>query len=110
MVVATGFVLLLTGIAPALGARLTGLLAPFPLYASVLTIFAHALQGPVAGINVLRGLLLGLFAFAAFFLSLALLLVRIGIGPSFAVALFVALSVQGISLWLLRSRIYASPS
>lgn len=109
MIVATGFVLLLTGIAPALGARLTGLLAPFPLYASVLTVFAHALQGPAAGINVLRGLLLGLFAFASFFLALALLLIPTGIAPSFTIALAVALSVQGVSLWLLRSRLHVSP-
>jgi|SRR5947209_1815763 len=102
MVVATGFVLLLTGIAPALGARLTGLLAPFPLYASVLTVFAHALQGAEAGIKVLRGLLLGLFGFATFFLVLALLLVPGGIGPAFAAALAAALCLQGISLWLLR--------
>src|SRR5207248_1789769 len=37
MIVATAFVVLLTGIAPALGPRLSGLLAPFPLYASILT-------------------------------------------------------------------------
>lgn len=103
MVVATVFVVLLTGIAPALGARLTGLLAPFPLYASVLTVFAYALQGPLAGIAVLRGLLLGLFAFASFFLVLALLLVPLGIAPSFATALAVALGMQGISLWVLHA-------
>jgi hypothetical protein len=38
MVVATAFVLVLTSAAPALGARLAGLLAPFPLYATVLTV------------------------------------------------------------------------
>jgi hypothetical protein len=77
------------------------LLAPFPLYASVLTVFGHALQGPAAGINVLRGLLVGLFAFASFFLVLSLLLVPLGIGPAFAAALVTALCLQGISLWLL---------
>src|SRR5262249_21296584 len=41
MIVATGFVLLLTGLAPVLGPRLTGLLSPFPIYAAVLTIFAQ---------------------------------------------------------------------
>lgn len=71
MVVATACVLLLTGVAPALGARLTGLLAPFPLYAAILTVFAHRLQGPAAAAAVLRGLLHGLFAFAGFFLMLA---------------------------------------
>ena len=43
MLVATVFVVVLTTIAPLLGARLAGLLAPFPLYGSVLAAFAHAL-------------------------------------------------------------------
>jgi hypothetical protein len=57
MALATGAVLLLTTFATALGASPTGLLAPFPLYAAVLW-----------------GLLLGLFAFASFFLVLTELL------------------------------------
>ena len=56
---------MLTASAGALGPRLTGLLAPFPLYAAVLTVFAHAFDGGDAAASVLRGLLLGLFAFAA---------------------------------------------
>src|SRR6185503_8497679 len=45
MALATVFVVALTGAAGTLGPRLTGLLAPFPLYASLLTVFAHALDG-----------------------------------------------------------------
>lgn len=102
MVVATVFVLLLTGLAPALGPRLTGLLAPFPLYAAVLAIFAHRLQGPASAAQVLRGLLLGLFAFAGFFLMLAALLEPLGIAPAFMAALIVALTIQAGSLWVIR--------
>jgi hypothetical protein len=102
MVVATAFVLLLTGIAPALGPRLTGLLSPFPLYAAVLTVFAHRLQGPAPAVDVLRGLLLGLFAFAGFFLALAALIERAGIGPAFAAAALVTLAIQAIALVALR--------
>ncbi len=102
MVVATGFVLLLTGLAPALGPRLTGLLAPFPVYGAVLAVFAHSLQGPAAAVNVLKGFLLGLFAFAGFFLVLAALIERVGIAPAFGAAILAALMVQGGSLWLLR--------
>jgi hypothetical protein len=102
MVVATIFVLLLTGLAPALGPRLTGLLAPFPLYAAILAIFAHRLQGPALAIQVLRGLLLGLFSFAGFFLTLAALLEPLGIAPAFAAAIIVALTIQGGSLWVVR--------
>ncbi len=102
MVVATGFVLLLTAIAPVLGPRLTGLLAPFPLYAATLVVFAHYLQGPGPAAHVLRGLLLGLFAFAGFFLVLAVLLERAGVGAAFAAAGAVALGMQGVSLRALR--------
>src|SRR5262249_52355315 len=102
MVVATGFVLLLTGVAPALGPRLTGLLAPFPLYGAVLAVFAHRLHGPAAAVAVLRGLLVGLFGFAVFFLVLAAFIERAGIGPAFATALAVTLALQAGALWMLQ--------
>lgn len=103
MVVATGMVLLLTAIAPAIGAHLTGLLSPFPVYAGVLAIFAHRQSGGDAANNVLRGLLLGLFSFGAFFLLLAVGLTRFGIGPSFLVATATALAIQGLTLRAARS-------
>jgi hypothetical protein len=102
MVVATTLVLLLTGLAPVLGARLTGLLAPFPLFASILAIFAHQQQGPAAARRVLRGLLLGLFAFDGFFLVFSSLVVRDGSGLSFLAALAAALLIQACSFQVLR--------
>ena len=102
MVVATGFVLLLTGAAPALGPRLTGLLAPFPLYGAVLAVFAHHLHGPPAAVAVLRGLVAGLFAFAGFFFVVGALIERAGITPAFAAALALMLAVQAGALWALR--------
>lgn len=102
MITATTFVLLLTGLASTLGPRLTGLLAPFPLYATILAVFAHQARGPHAAVDVLKGLLLGLFAFASFFLILAALIEPAGITSAFAAALAAALLVQGGSLWLLR--------
>jgi hypothetical protein len=51
---------------------------------------------------VLRGLLLGLFAFAGFYLALALLLERVGIGAAFSAAILSALAVQGMTLLFLR--------
>lgn len=104
MVVATAFVLLLTALAPQLGPHLTGLLAPFPLYAAVLAVFAHQQHGPLPAARVLRGLLLGLFAFVAFFLTLAVALVPLGTGRAFAIAIVLALAVQGVSLWALQRR------
>ena len=101
MGLATLFVVFLTAAAPALGARLAGLLSPFPLYAAILAVFAHLSEGPDAASGVLRGLLLGLFSFAGFFLVLAVLIERRGIGTAFAGAIVVALAVQAASLWSL---------
>jgi hypothetical protein len=100
MVVATVFVVLLTGAAPLLGARLAGLLAPFPLYATVLAVFAHRIGGAGPAVGVLRGLLLGLFGFAVFFFALAELLAGQGVAPAFGAAIVLALAVQGASLTL----------
>ena len=101
MALATAFVLLLTGVATALGPRLTGLLAPFPLYAAILAVFAHHLEGPGAAARVLRGLLLGLFGFAAFFLVFAGLIESTGIIVAVTSAAAVTLALQAGSLWAL---------
>ncbi|MGH7765461.1 MAG: hypothetical protein ACREOM_13710 [Candidatus Dormibacteraceae bacterium] len=98
MLVATSFVVILTGAAPLLVPRLAGLIAPFPLYAAVLATFAHRIQGASPAVGVLRGLLLGLFGFAGFFLALAELLAGHGIALAFIVAITVALVIQGASL------------
>jgi hypothetical protein len=100
MVVATAFVVALTAAAPVLGPHLAGLLAPFPLYAAVLATFAHRTGGVAPAVGVLRGLLLGLFSFACFFLTLAELLPGQGIAVAFAAAILVALALQGASLAL----------
>lgn len=102
MVITTALVLLLTAGAPLLGARLTGLLAPFPLYGTILATFAHQQRGPAAASGVLRGLLFGLFGFASFFLVLALLLGRAPLGWAFAAAAAAALAGQAATLGALR--------
>ena len=99
MVVATALVVGLTSAAPLLGPRLAGLITPYPLYAAVLAVFAHRMQGAGAAAGVLRGLLLGLFAFAGFFLVIALYLEPLGISLAFAAAIVVALTVQGATLF-----------
>ncbi len=102
MLIATVFVLVITALAPSFGPRLTGLLAPFPLFTTILVAFAHHQTGPAAAIKVLHGLLLGLFSYASFFFVLAILLVPAGIGLAFAIAIVTVLTMQGIMLWLLQ--------
>lgn len=98
----TSFIILLTEIAPLIGARLTGLLATIPLYTAILTVFAHRLQGAAGAASVLRGLLFGLFGFLGFFLTLSLLIERAGITIGFLAASAATLLIQGITLLVLR--------
>jgi hypothetical protein len=81
-----------------LGARLAGLLATFPVFAAILAVFAHRAQGSAVAQHVVRGLLLGLFAFSGFFLVIALTIERIGIAASFVMASLVACTIQASTL------------
>jgi hypothetical protein len=105
MILATAFVVLVTGLAPSVGPRLTGLLAPFPLFTATLAAFAHHQQGSPSVIKVLRGLLMGLFSYASFFFTLGLLLEPAGIAAAFAAAIVVVCAFQGATLWLLRRKV-----
>jgi hypothetical protein len=98
MIVATSFVLLLTGVATALGPHLSGLLTPFPIFVSVLAIFTARVAGPGPTVQMLRGVLLGLFACSLFFVVLALLLPIASVGLTFPLA--AAVVIAGQALWL----------
>ncbi|HNE05430.1 MAG TPA: hypothetical protein PLT08_12970 [Anaerolineales bacterium] len=102
ILIGTSFILLLTGIAPFIGSRLTGLLTTIPLYVTILSIFAHRDYGPAAAAHVLRGLLYGMFAFTGFFFVLSLLIEETSLGVSFGLAVLAALAIQGTSLLILR--------
>jgi len=99
---ATGMVLAITGAAAALGPQLSGLLTPFPVYATVLAIFTQHAHSAAAAAALLRGVVLGSFAFGVFFLVLAASLMPWGLPASFGVALVAALLVQGVSYRFLR--------
>ena len=104
MLITTVLVVGLTALAPTLGPRLSGLLATFPVYAAILTVFAHR-AGPAPAVQVLRGLLLGLFSFGAFFLVLGGSIERLGIAAGFGVATAAALAVQmGSLVFVVRPR------
>ena len=67
MAVATSLVLILTGVAPLLDARLSGLIATYPVFAAGFPVLAHHQQGLAAAQRILRGLMIGSFSFAGFF-------------------------------------------
>lgn len=106
MVIATIFVLILTDLASNLGPHLTGLIAPFPIFTATLAAFAHHQYGSEAATKVLRGLLMGLFSFASFFFTIAVLIEPAGISLAFTAAIVVVLTAQGITLWLLQRMLH----
>jgi len=86
MVIATALVIVLTYGAKALGPQLSGLLAPFPAFTAILTVFAHRSHGVRAARTLLRGVLLGSFAFACFYVIVAALLEHVALGVTFVLA------------------------
>jgi hypothetical protein len=97
-VTATVVLLALTALATTLGARLSGLLAVYPLYTVVLAAFAQRHEGRSGAVQILRGLLVGLFSFAAFYATLALALGRVHSVAAYALAFAGAFVVQVITL------------
>jgi hypothetical protein len=97
-VTATAVLLALTALATTLGARLSGLLAVYPLYTVVLAAFAQRQEGRSGAVQILRGLIVGLFSFAAFYATLALALGRIQIVATYVIALAAAFAVQAVTL------------
>jgi hypothetical protein len=104
MVVAAAFVIVLTGTAGVLGPQLSGLLTPFPVFATILAIFTHHFHGANAARILLRGLISGAFSFAVFFLVIAGLIDRWGIVAAFALATLAALTMHGVSLFMMRRK------
>jgi hypothetical protein len=91
---ALALVLTLTAVAGWLGPQLSGLLAPFPIIATVLATFTHAQRGTDELLRLQRGMISGFGAFALFFFMLAITLRGLGTAASFALATALALLVQ----------------
>ena len=99
-VVATGLVLVITAAASKLGARLTGILSPLPVFANVLAAFAQVHDGSTASILLLRGIVSASFSFAIFFFVVACALPRWGILPVFVFATAATAGVNSFTHYL----------
>ena len=98
MVVAVAVVLTLTTSATYLGPTLSGLFSPIPVFLFLLAIFAQRAEGAEASIRVLRGGIMGSFAFAVFFLIVGIGLGRLGIGATYVLASVGAIALNGTVL------------
>jgi hypothetical protein len=105
---ALALVLALTALAGQLGSRLSGLLAPFPVIASVLAVFTHVLHGERDLVGIMRGFLAGLVAYSLFCFVLAESLPTLPIAASFALAVATALVAQTVAVALNQHRLRAS--
>ncbi len=99
---AMALVLTLTAISGWLGPQLSGLLAPFPIIATVLATFTHTQRGADETLRLLRGMITGFGAFALFCFSLSVSLRGLGTAPAFVLASGVALAVQGLVICFAR--------
>jgi hypothetical protein len=97
---ALALVLALTAVAGQLGAKLSGLLAPFPVITSVLAVFTHAQHGERELRLIMRGLVMGFVAYALFCFVLAVSLEALGTAGGFLVATLAALATQAVALTL----------
>ncbi|MDE2572631.1 MAG: hypothetical protein KGM44_08940 [bacterium] len=104
MLCAAAIVVFLTALAGLLGPHLAGLITPFPVAGTILTLFTHRLEGAASAVRLLRGFVAGNYAFAAFFLVVATRLVVWGPLATFAAAILAAGAVQGLALLVIRQK------
>lgn len=102
MTIATAIVVTLTAAASFVGAQMAGILACFPVFASILAVFAHRMRGPEMSMQVLRGMVLSLYGFATFFFLIGLIIVEVGTLPAFIIATISSLLMQSGALYFIR--------
>lgn len=98
IVVGTALVVGLTTVAPLLGPTVSGIVTTFPVYVSVLSVFAFLHDGRPAAIGVLRGALIGLPGTVAFYLPVHFLVVSPGLAPAFAIAIAITSAIGLVAL------------
>lgn len=72
MVAATSIVVIVTTVSQKLGPSLSGIFAAFPVFVCVMSVFSHHLNGAAAVRNFARGVIMGSYAYVAFFMVVAL--------------------------------------
>jgi hypothetical protein len=105
MVSATALVFFITGVAQWFGPQLTGLLTPFPVYATILAVFTHRSEGGPPAITLLRGVVAGSFTFTTFFLVISATIINWGVGLAFVSAILISAVTHAISFQFLRRQI-----
>jgi hypothetical protein len=98
VVMTAALVLALTAAGGLLGPRLGGMLAAFPVLASLLAAFTHAAHGGGAASDLLHGMVAGLIGFATFCLVIAIGLAPLGTVAAFGLGVVATLAVHATTL------------
>ncbi|MEX5350806.1 hypothetical protein WCE02_05495 [Pseudomonas juntendi] len=104
MVAATTLLMVTTGFASWLGPAASGMLAPIPVIAWPLVVFAHVQSGCAGMAAMVRGNAIGAVGVIAFYLAVAGLLETLGIAATFALAVVLAVVLTVGLAAALRSR------
>jgi len=102
MLLAAVFVYLVTGFANALGPQLSGLVAPFPVFGLIMSIFTHKQNGSAAALNHFRSYVSASAGYAVFFLIVGLGITTLGTGLTYSLALAAVTCLNGLTLYFLR--------
>lgn len=102
IIAATTLVLLITEGATILGPHLSGLLTPYPIYATILGVFIHKFDGADACALFLRGVVVGIFTAAVFTFLVAFFVVQLGLLRTMSLALLAAMMVQGFLFFMFK--------
>jgi hypothetical protein len=100
MVAATLLVVVITEGANFLGPRWSGLIAPFPIYATVFSVFMQKFDGPDACASFLRGVVMAALAASAFFFTFSLTVNEWGLISAALASLFATVLVEASMLVL----------
>ena len=109
MAAATSIVLLITSLSSQLGPRWSGLLSAFPLFITVMSTFSHRLSGAANAQLFLHGIILGSFAYVAFFFTAVTALPYLPVVLVYLLAVCAAGAVNLAFLTLLRIRATGKP-
>lgn len=104
MVLAGVFVYAVTGFAALLGPKLSGLVAPFPVFGLIMSIFTHRQNGTAAALNHFHSYVSASAGYGFFFLIVGSALPILGIGLTYLLATLTIICLNGLTLYFLRKK------
>jgi len=99
IIAATALVLLITGAASILGPHLSGLLTPFPVYATVMSLFILRSEGPQVSALFLRGVMMGCLTTSVFLFLIASFIVSLGLMVVFGLAVVIVITMHSVLIY-----------